>query len=124
VGEALEEAKDKGRNRITVFADTVDWSHPEAGYEQLLGFGEKIAEKVEGKELHKGFVYFLKRLHDAHFDEEGGEDPMWVPKFHYAVARRVGEEVVRDLRLLERIPSVMPHIQVPVSYVSLKTRKE
>jgi CRISPR-associated protein Csm1 len=124
VGEALEEAKDKGRNRITVFADTVDWDHREAGYERLLAFGQEMAEKVEKQELHKGFVYFLKRLHDAHFDEDGGEDPMWVPKFYYAVARRVSEEVMRDLELLSRMPDVMPHIQVPVSYVSLKTRKE
>jgi CRISPR-associated protein Csm1 len=126
--EALEEAKSAGRDRITVFTETVDWETSNdgesAGYDRLLAFGREMAQRVEDQQLPKGFVYFLKRLHDAHFDETGMENPMWVPKFHYAVARRVPEEVVRDLNLLSQIPSMMKHIQVPVSYVSLKTRKE
>ncbi len=124
VGEALRDAKEGGRKRITVFAETVEWTDPTAGFEHLLDFGERLAEGVENRRLPKGFVYFLKRLHDEHFDEEGGVNPMWLPKFHYSVARRVSEEVIEDLDLLTNVLNMMRHIQVPVSYVSLKTRKE
>ncbi len=126
VSDALEKAKNKGRNRVTAFTQTVVWeTQAEAGgYDQLLDFGRRLAEKVEKQELRKGFVYFLKRLHDAHFDQDGEENPMWIPKFHYTVARQVDKQVIHDLDLLTNTLDMMEHIQVPVSYVSLKTRKE
>lgn len=128
VSEALDEAKDSGRDRISVFARTVEWKMANTpGYDELLAFGKEMAQAVQGQKLHKGFVYFLRRLHDAHFEEEIGqttENPMWLPKFHYGMARQVSEETIHDLDLLSRVPGMMEHIQIPVSYVSLKTRKE
>jgi CRISPR-associated protein Csm1 len=128
VGEKLDGAKGAGRDKIAAFGETVDWTGgTDVGYDELLALGRRMAAAVDAQKLHKGFVYFLKRLHDGHFDEEAGwraEDPMWVPKFHYAVARQVSEEAIHELDLLSQVPRMMEHIQVPVSYVSLKTRKE
>jgi len=124
VGEELDRAKESGRNRIAIFAETVEWlDGKERGFESLLEFGKALAERVEAKQLPKSFVYFLHGLHKQHFDEDR-EDIMWIPKFHYAVARRVSEEVIRELNLTMDVPEMMKHIRIPVSYVSLKTRKE
>lgn len=124
-GEALEKAKNAGRNRVTVFDETVEWAGEEGSFAQLMEFGKALAERVERDEMPKGFVYFLKALHDQHFDEER-ENPMWVPKYHYSLARRLSEEVIADpkLTLTMDMPERMRYIRIPVSYVSLKTRKE
>lgn len=128
VGEALNEAKNSGRDRVSVFTRTVRWQTTnEPGYDELLTFGKDLARAVESQLLRRGFVYFLRHLHDTHFEEGIGwttEDPMWVPRFHYALARQVDEAVIQDLDLLSRVPRLMHHIQVPVSYASLETRKE
>lgn len=123
VGEELDRSKYKGRNKITLFRETVGWKDGNTSFDRLIGFGEKLAEYVEKKELPKTFVYFLLQLHHQHFGKKG-EELIWVPKFHYALARRVRREVMDELRLQENIPAMMKHIRIPVSYVSLKTRKE
>ncbi len=124
--EAMERAKDAGRNRVTVFDETVTWTEEEGSFARLMEFGKALAERVENAEMPKGFVYFMKALHDQHFNDEERPNPMWIPKYHYSLARRLSKEVIADptLNLLADMPERMPHIQIPVSYVSLKTRKE
>lgn len=122
VGEELEQSKGKGRDRITLFRETVKWKDNEKGFDQLIKFGEELANYVERKELPKTFVYFLLQLHKQHFDREKKQDLRWVPKFFYALIRRVRKEVMDNLELQTRVLRFMEHIRIPVSYVSLKTR--
>lgn len=136
VSEELEKSKNDGdkpetaglkeKNRITLFDETVEWREgtaPERSFEELLAFSKKLAAQVENKEssLPKGFVYFLHRL-EQFFYKKGSL--MWVPKFFYSLARRVNKEVMLDLDLQSKVPAVMGKMSVPVSYVSLITRKE
>lgn len=138
VAQELDKSKgdaDKGgegeireKNRVTVWGETVKWTDGSQGFDALIGFGKVLAAQVEDKThpLPKSFVYFLKQLHDQHFTPEGQCQPLWIPKFRYAVARRVEKEVMADtqLNLLFNVPAMMQRITIPVSYVSLKTRKE
>ena len=122
VGEELGRSKKKKeKDSITIFKDTVRW-FGEDGFEELINLGKDWAKKVEDGKMPKSFVYFLKKLHDQHFDEEG-QNCLWVPKLHYAAARRLKKEVMEDV-MPDISPKVMKHIQIPVSYVSLITRKE
>ncbi|RKY70284.1 MAG: type III-A CRISPR-associated protein Cas10/Csm1 [Candidatus Latescibacterota bacterium] len=124
VGEELDRSKYKGRNKITLFRETVEWRDGNRGFDRLIDFGEKLEKYVKEKKVPKSFVYFLLQLHRQHFGKEAKQELIWVPKFHYALARRVREEVIKELELQKNIPTMMERIRIPVSYVSLKTRKE
>lgn len=125
VGDELDISKNGGRDRITVFQETLLWQHPERGksFADLIEFGQKLAERVGEEKLPKSFVYFLFRLYKQHFKEEE-QDLRWVPKFLYTLARRVDKEVIGDLDLQRDVPVMMGHVRIPVCYVSLITRKE
>jgi CRISPR-associated protein Csm1 len=134
-GEQLEQSKNAGiqqdkpgpnnKDRITVFGQTARWHEDTQGFDCLLDFGKKLAERVSKDEIPRSFIYFLMRLYDQHF-QEGGQNPMWVPKLHYALARRLSMEVIADseLSLLESITRMITHMRIPTSYVSLKLRRE
>jgi len=120
----------KEKDRATIFGETVKWQDSTDSFEELIKLGKALAVQVEDKEhpLPKSFVYFLKTLRDQHFEEAGSSKLMWVPKLRYAIARRVRKEVITkpELSLLFSGPpqETMRRIMIPVSYVSLKTRKE
>lgn len=136
VGKQLEQSKNAGeyedrpglnsKDRITLFRDTVKWQENNKGFEFLLEFGKKLVELVHRDKLPRSFVYFLLRLHEQHFLKEETQNLMWVPKFRYALARRVSREVIADkeLNLEDNIVRSMPHIRIPASYVGLKIRGE
>jgi len=125
VGEELERAK-VGRNRVTAFGHTVVWREPppeEAkGFDRLIRFGEALADKVKVKELPRSLLHFLFQLHEAHFTEEG-ENPMWIPKLHYIIARRLRKEVIAELDLVDKLVSMREHLVIPCAYAILKTRE-
>jgi len=119
-GEALELAKERGRNRITAFNTTVCWET----YKRALDFGEKLAQAIECKEVPRTFVHFLWRLYRTHVRDEG-VNPLWVPLFHYMVARRLEMETVERLELLEIVPELVRERALPIAigYAILATRE-
>ena len=125
VGDELDESKNRGRNRLTLFGETVSWHGNRKGFDELIKFGTALAAKVEADELPKSFVYFLLNLRKRHA-RNSGLAITWVPEFRYMLARRVSKEVRTDpeLDLMGNVPAMMEHIRIPVSYVSLKTREE
>lgn len=131
VGERLDwskkpDEKTMDKDKTTIFDETVRWRDGEESFEQLMVFAKELAKRVEDNQVPRSFVHFLRRLHDQHFPEDDAQDPMWIPKFHYTAARRISKEVLADadLKLLTNVPEMMEHIRIPVSYVSLITRKE
>jgi CRISPR-associated protein Csm1 len=112
----------KEKNRITLWGETVEWSDRAQSFEELLTFAKQLTDHVENKEkpLPKGFIYFLHNL-EKYFYKKG--NLTWVPNFFYSLVRRIKKEEVR-VELQSQVPSVMGKMKIPVSYVSLKTRKE
>ncbi len=117
-GDALEQAKERGRNRITAFNATVTWDI----YAEALAFGEALREGVTSGEVPRTFLHFLWRLYRNHKD---GQDPMWVPLLHYTVARRLEPETVERLNLLKRVPALISERALPIAlgYAILATRE-
>jgi CRISPR-associated protein Csm1 len=119
-GEALEQAKGAGRNRITAFGVTVGWDE----FKEALEFGEELRESVERQEMPRTLLHFLLRLYRTHVHEDG-ENPMWAPLLHYTLARRLEIEVIEQLELLKRIPDFICNRSLPVAlgYAILATRE-
>ncbi|MCS6859779.1 MAG: type III-A CRISPR-associated protein Cas10/Csm1 [Abditibacteriales bacterium] len=107
-------------DRITLFDTAVPWQRAN----ELLQLADELEKKVESNEVSKSFVYFLLRLHEAYFADPDCPSLLWVPRFHYQLARRVPQQVIGELKLLQLIPRLMRDIRVAVSTVSLKMRKE
>lgn len=126
VSEELENSKSKGRDKITLFGETVEWSENNKSFESLFSFGKELAQQVENKEkpLPKGFVYFLGRLERQFKIGTNEENLNWIPQFIYSHTRRVKKEVEESLALRTKVMEKRGKMKIPVSYVSLKTRKE
>jgi CRISPR-associated protein Csm1 len=136
VGTELDRAKAAGqhqdrpgfnrKDRISLLGETVRWHENEKGFDCLLDFGKKLVAQVGEDKLPRSFIYFLLRLHEQYFRKEGVQNLIWVPKFLYALTRRVRKEVITDpeLNLRDSIVRLMQHIRIPASYVSLKMRRE
>lgn len=138
-GEQLEESKNGGRNRITCFGDTVKWTDKdrEAGFAQLLDFGESLYEatsKEDSKErLPRSFVHGLLRKHKQY---EEGRDKNYIPAIIYQLERNVkntarmnteeGKKGLKDYlkeKLITDKDGYFQKIKIPASYALLKSRK-
>jgi CRISPR-associated protein Csm1 len=135
-GEQLEKSKTVGqhqdsrgpnrKDRITLFGDTVPWDDAR-GFLELVQFAKALEGKVKEDKLPRSFIYFLLQLHRDYIKDKESPDLYWLPRYFYALARRVANEVIEDLGLHEKIPppgNLMQHIRIPTSYVSLKIRRE
>lgn len=107
-------------DHLCLFDTVVSWREAD----ELLEFGKDLYDAVQSRQIAKGFVYFLLRLHEQFFADPHQPDLRWIPRFHYQLARRVPSEVINRLRLLARIPHAMPYVRIPVSFVSLKMRED
>ncbi|MEJ5250339.1 MAG: type III-A CRISPR-associated protein Cas10/Csm1 [Chthonomonadetes bacterium] len=107
-------------DHLCLFDTVVPWQE----LPELLEFAEDLYRAVQEKQISRGFVYFLLRLHEQFFADPQQPNLLWIPRFHYQLARRVHPDVIQNLRLLERVPRAMPAVRIPVSYVSLKMRED
>jgi CRISPR-associated protein Csm1 len=112
----------KEKNRITLFGETVEWVNGDSSFEELVKFSKQLCAYVEDREkpLAKGFIYFLGKL-ERYFYRRGSL--MWIPNLFYSLGRRVKKEEVKKELASKIRPSVMEKMRIPVSYVSLRTRK-
>lgn len=114
------------KDRFTIFQQTVPWhsSDNEVSLDDLMKFADELVKQIEARQIPKSLLYFLLRLYDQHIAPgESLKSLVWIPKFSYAVARRVADENLgRDL--VNTAQRLIDRIRIPISYVSLKTRKE
>ena len=114
------------KDRFTAFNQTVTWAEREGveGFEELMEFACWLAKQVESGKIPKSLLYLLLRLYDSHVKEDNSwRKAVWIPKFAYAVARRVSDEKAAS-KLFEDAQRMISTIRIPISYVSLRTRKE
>jgi CRISPR-associated protein Csm1 len=126
IGESQDRPGPNRKDRITLFRETVRWQENNKGFDQLLDLSKKVVDRVREDKLPRSFIHFLLRLHAQYFFKEREQKLMWVPKFFYALARRVSKEVIADkqLNLEENISWLMQYIRILANYVSLKIRRE
>ncbi len=129
VSRQLGDAKDAGRNRISVFSQAVEWcdEQPGKGFAWCLEFAKGLRQKVESgeHEMPRTLIHDLGRLYRKNqIKRDHRLKPMWVPEVYYTLARRLKKEV-RESVQENILAAFMGHtILIPVSYVSLITRKE
>ncbi|MDW8087706.1 MAG: type III-A CRISPR-associated protein Cas10/Csm1 [Candidatus Calescibacterium sp.] len=124
-GEFLEYSKDKGRNRITIFGDTVEWStQNSADFEKLMEFGESLFDFISRNKIPRSFVHKLMSIYKQY---RNGDDLNYIPAVIYQIARNIDDYNIREYLMQKLIIDrglFFKNIKIPVSYALLKTRKE
>lgn len=135
--EELEKSKDCGRDRITVFGETLRWQSNglEKGFDEIFEFGQYLEEKNENKEISRGFTHSLLNIWENNFKKDvnisneydWNEDMQkrlstksYLPVFKYKL-RLIKDREIRD-NIDKNGIKFMPWIKIPVSWVSLRLR--
>lgn len=121
--EAEKAAKNAGRDRVTAFGQTVAWSE-HLTFGELLAFAGRLTRGVQENRVPRTLIADLGRMQRSHRRPDGSLKPMWTPRLYYTLARRLNEETRKELEA--DLIAIMKggNIMIPVSYVSLITRKE
>lgn len=120
-----KKAKEGGRNRICAFDQVMLWNNENNSFADLLQLSKDLQQEILDGNLPRGLIADLGEVYRQHTTENRGEmNPMWTPRLHYTLARRLDPQLTQ--RLGPRLVQAMRggNILVPVSIVSLITRKE
>jgi CRISPR-associated protein Csm1 len=118
-GEAEHEAKSAGRQRLHIFNRTLTWERAA----NLIA----IAQDWIAQEVPRGLLYDLGRMGRSYTETCQEERVLFTPRLYYTVVRRLRTwEKKRRQAFAKQVLYALQHhdITVPVSYVSLSTRKE
>lgn len=133
----LEKSKDCGRDKITVFGETLMWESNglEKGFDEIFDFAKYLEEKNESKDLSRGLTHSLLNIWEKNFnknfnisnEDEWNEDiqnrlltKSYIPIFKYKL-RSINNSQVKECVDKNGI-KFMPWIKTPVSWVSLRLR--
>lgn len=142
--EQLELAKSHSiygecKNSIALFNDCIRWDESRTnqvrGFETIFNLAKELEGRVEEKELSKGFIYSLLKMWQITFgDLESLEDienvrgsghtvrRRYMPYLKYQLARTIrNKEERREVEGM--IKPSMDWIRIPVSWVSMRTRR-
>lgn len=132
----LEQSKECGRDKITIFNQTLSWTDEGQilGFQKLFDFAKELEELTEKGKLSNGFTYSLMKLWESNndlgeltrFTDEDWHDyncvkantHSYVPKYYYKL--RLVDKEYRDY--LASKFEYIPWIKMPVSWVSLRLR--
>ncbi|NLE29148.1 MAG: type III-A CRISPR-associated protein Cas10/Csm1 [Phycisphaerae bacterium] len=86
----LESAKDAGRNRITIFNETLTWDHYAQALDDGLFLNDALTESgTQGIKINRGFVYRLLNYYKMASDETNMKNMIWRSHLAYDIARNV-----------------------------------
>lgn len=128
--DALHKSKDKGKDSISLFGETVHWDTKEdiKGFNDLLDCSLEFEDLIENKEVSKSFVYSLLDMWNFNFgnseklnDKAIREKKAYIYHLKYQLARNVQNKQLRE-KLDKQVQKHFPWIRIPVSWVSLRTR--
>lgn len=121
--------KEEGRNQMTVFDRPSRWvgeaNLNPTSFDKLLALAHQLYGLVEiEKKMPRTLIHDMLRMRKSgELKTHSGEvKVMFTPQLLYLLTRRLPKEVRDDLK--QPILDAWPGIQIPLSYVSLKTRKE
>lgn len=92
--EALEAAKGKGKNAVTLFQQHVPWSE----WSALEHAGKSLNDLAVDYKLSTGYVYGLLHLIDLASDSQNPESAMWRSRFAYRTRRHVVDKLKSEAR--------------------------
>jgi len=125
VEEELRRSKYEGKNKITLWGETLDWTGGKKSFSWLISYGKRILNQVKDPvyPLPKSFLYYLLRLEKLYIKKDK-ENLIWIPYFIYALKRRIIDEIEDKLSFRSEIMDIRGNLKIPISYVSLRARKE
>ncbi|MGD9972652.1 MAG: type III-A CRISPR-associated protein Cas10/Csm1 [Desulfatirhabdiaceae bacterium] len=111
--DSLHQAKDRGRNRLTLFGETVLWSQTD----ELLAIGQKLESWLQNGWINSAMLYRLNGLLDAAGKEKqvvqnrvvhlkDMDCTRWRAMLAYTVGRNVGQSLPKEQRQFEDIPEM------------------
>ena len=134
--EELEKSKDCGRDKITVFGETLNWESNglEKGFDEIFDFAKYLEDKNESKEVSRGFTHSLLNIWENNYNKSNiSNETEWnsdvqkrlstkayLPLFKYKL-RLIHNREIRD-EIDKNGIKFMPWIKTPVSWVSLRLR--
>ncbi len=138
--ENLEKSKELGKDKITLFNETIKWQEENDsvryGLEKVIPFSRQLEDYVERNKLSRGFVYSLNIFWKEHFNQEVPKDDVewtkminkrirtkkYIPLFKYRL-RNIPEKEVFDF-VDEGFSKehYMPWIRIILNWVMLRTR--
>lgn len=128
--DALHKSKDKGKDSISLFGETVHWDTKEdiKGFNDLLDCSLEFEDLIENKDVSKSFVYSLLDMWNFNFgngeklnEKAIREKKAYIYHLKYQLARNVQNKQLRE-KLDKQVQKHFPWIRIPVSWVSLRTR--
>lgn len=124
----LENSKDEGKDRVTVFKTTVKW----CVFRKLLENAEKIKKMVESEKISTVFLYRI--LTYNRMNEQKEKDPakcLWRSHFYYNMARNIKgddkettkKELIEFFGREEESQAGIKNAKIPVSWVLYMMRR-
>ena len=125
VDEHEKAAKQGGRNRIAAFGEVMEWEGGANSFAALCSLADDLQTEIESQRIPRGLIPDLGQVHRQH--DQGKRQPlypMWTPRLYYTLARRLSKDAFDQFgnRLMQAMSG--GKILVPISIVSLITRKE
>ena len=137
----LEASKNSGKDKITIFNESVNWEGGDKSkfksFKELFEFAEQLEDYAENKEVSMGIIYSMLHLWKDNFEEYSGtcsseikwndnnrlkcSNHKFVPKFVYKLRLLDSNSKVYSYLVKDGIKN-MPWINIPVSWVSLRMR--
>jgi CRISPR-associated protein Csm1 len=132
VKDELKASKEGGRDRCTVFGETVPWqknTHKQQfSFDELIKFAEKLTEWLEKGKIARGFLHELLEIHHLYFSDAKKCRVLYRPQLLWQIIRNVKDEDVRSELFIKFINSIdgikwLENVKIPVSYALLKSRR-
>ncbi|MDR0912827.1 MAG: type III-A CRISPR-associated protein Cas10/Csm1 [Methanobrevibacter sp.] len=134
----LKRSKNYGRNRVTVFNETVEWENNGSykDFHDLMKFSEDLEYLISKEIISTGFVYSMLQLWYKYFQKGTQEsiesedfdkiyriritNKRYVPKLVYNM-RNINDEKIRT-KFRKKHWNMLPWIKIPASWISLRRR--
>ena len=137
----LEASKSSGKDKITLFNESVNWEGGDKSkfksFKELFKFAEDLEKYAENEEVSMGIIFSMLYLWKDYFEKDSGtcnsqkkwesnnlikcSNHKFVPKFAYKL-RLLDSNSESYKCLMKDGVKNMPWINVPVSWVSLRMR--
>ncbi|MCS7250739.1 MAG: hypothetical protein NZ608_07495, partial [candidate division WOR-3 bacterium] len=129
--DEIKKSKISGRDRCTIFGQTVLWvkkENQEISLKELMDFANELSEYVEKKKIARGFLYELLEIYNLYLSDAKKSQFLYLPRLIWQMERNIKDKDIREKLFLKFITSTesinwLKNIKIPVNYALLKSRR-
>ncbi|MEO0091506.1 MAG: type III-A CRISPR-associated protein Cas10/Csm1 [candidate division WOR-3 bacterium] len=127
VNDELRKSKENGRDRITMFGETVPWTKTTDGkisFKELMDFSEDLTKYLQERKISRGFLHHLLRINKLCV--EGSYQ--YFPYLVWQITRNIKDIDVKEALYKKFITDTegknwVANLKIPVCYALLKSRR-